>query len=440
MQFPRLERLLGAPLESITAEQLAEAALGPPLREGPDLEFKGALYADAQKRELAKDVAAMANAQGGVIILGVKEKDGAAVEAPGVQLSEAAERRMEQILAANVFPLAQCRIRRVSSSTTPNNGFYILAVPRSPLAPHAVSGDRDALCYPRRHERTTYYLSESEVADAYRSRFRDARDQLTRLDTVHQEGVARLEWPPDTGFWLTAALVPNALGDLSLTRQLLDETRAWFEGVAMATTMQGEMSYREHPDPRTRLRRLTLSSSVTRERPRPSSFYAELHTDGSGFLARLHISRKGPFAFEPLLLRWVESALHILAEHAQRTGAHGDAAVRMTPLATWREDGTFETPLVLVANDVFGGSEPVSHQSLDAPLLDARTVNLDDCLESGTRRLQATRLLLTDFFQSVGLPEVRAITADGALDLRFFEQDARERLKTWAERNAVSLV
>lgn len=82
--------MFGVPLGDLRSEHikaLATARAG----EAADLEFKGSLYSasDRDKQELCKDVAGMRNAVGGVIVLGVSEKDGVAVDCPGVPLSDA---------------------------------------------------------------------------------------------------------------------------------------------------------------------------------------------------------------------------------------------------------------------------------------------------------------------------------------------------------------
>ena len=72
MRSRRLESLFGAPLAGITAAHilgLVDAQVG----ESFDLDFKQSLYPQPDnKRDLAGDVAAMANTAGGVIVL----KDG----------------------------------------------------------------------------------------------------------------------------------------------------------------------------------------------------------------------------------------------------------------------------------------------------------------------------------------------------------------------------
>lgn len=99
--------------------------------------------------------------------------------------------------------------------TGEQQGFYLIAVGRSLLAPHGVMalGDNKQKTYwPVRAGATTRYLSEPELADFYRRRFRgeEARDQ--EVDRVWREGMARLIGKP---LWVyhsaEAVEIPGAL-------------------------------------------------------------------------------------------------------------------------------------------------------------------------------------------------------------------------------------
>src|SRR5437667_8962258 len=119
--------------------------------------------ADPEERDLAGELGSLANTIGGVIVLGIDEVDGAAVRLTPVALSEAEVLRMRQIVTSNVAPVPRFDIHRVPETSGASTGFYLVAVPRSPDAPHAVRVN-DALKYPRRDGARTRWLSESEVA------------------------------------------------------------------------------------------------------------------------------------------------------------------------------------------------------------------------------------------------------------------------------------
>ena len=95
----RLEAMFGDQLSDVTAGACA-GAVANAVQEDFDLDFKAQMYGngDAEKRDLAADVAAMANSAGGVIVLGVEENEHAqASAAPGIAISDEVERRILQV-------------------------------------------------------------------------------------------------------------------------------------------------------------------------------------------------------------------------------------------------------------------------------------------------------------------------------------------------------
>ena len=75
----------GAPLQELTEAHLQELAKRE-IQEGPRLDYKLALPANkGEKKELARDVAAFANAYGGYLIFGIREEEGVARELVGVE-------------------------------------------------------------------------------------------------------------------------------------------------------------------------------------------------------------------------------------------------------------------------------------------------------------------------------------------------------------------
>ena len=100
---------------------------------------------------------------------------------------------MRQVVAGIVSPLPNFDIIAVPALAEPDeeggssaprdgsgggHGFYLIAVPPSPTRPRAVHVN-EALRYPKRNGATTRYLSEPEVAAAYRDRPRVWNDRLT---------------------------------------------------------------------------------------------------------------------------------------------------------------------------------------------------------------------------------------------------------------------
>jgi hypothetical protein len=159
------------------------------LRESHTVEFKGDDYprTDGGRREMAKDIAALA-VDGGTLIIGVEEDNatGRAIDLTPVAIQGLAE-RIDQIVAYRIDPPLSVEIRDdLRDPDDPTRGLVIVDVPASPLAPHMVDGR-----YYIRDNRTVRVMSDAEVVRHHQLRASDADqvdDELTRA--VDAVGVA----------------------------------------------------------------------------------------------------------------------------------------------------------------------------------------------------------------------------------------------------------
>jgi Putative DNA-binding domain len=159
--------------------------------EGPRLEFKRDHYGrkDADKREFAADVTAMANAKGGYILIGVDEDQGNAVAATGVSTDNADElilavaQSLRSIIEPEIFGLG---IRWLPILN--NLGILLIHVPQSWSAPHAVTHENTCKFFLRdengKHPMSVQEIKRSfsfagEIESRVRS-FRSARLELLR--------------------------------------------------------------------------------------------------------------------------------------------------------------------------------------------------------------------------------------------------------------------
>lgn len=143
---------------------------------------------------------------------------------PGVGLAEADERWIRQIVGPEVVPMPVVDVFRVEDPARPGHGFVLIAVARSPLAPHAVLVN-EGLRYPRRNGATTRYLSEPEVAAAYRERLAAAGRQSDRAREIEADALGRLSTAEDQA-WVVTSLVPDLAGELALGQAALSAARA----------------------------------------------------------------------------------------------------------------------------------------------------------------------------------------------------------------------
>jgi hypothetical protein len=276
----RLTAVLGAPPSEV-GEQHLQALVENGVREDADLDFKQARYgnSDQERREFAGDIAAMANDRGGMIVIGIRDENDVAVEATPVELVDGEEGRLRQTAASNLAPYVPFEIRLVPTSDDPGRGYYLLIVTPGPLRPHAVRQDRN-LRYPRRDGTTTRWLSEAEVADMYRDRFRLATDQSERVAVVLEEGLGAVD--TSQGAFLAVGLVPTSPGFMSIDVARLQAAVQWASDFGRVHWWRG--FFHQTPSARAGARRIRVTTVFTTDRPttRP---YAELRADGSGFAA-----------------------------------------------------------------------------------------------------------------------------------------------------------
>lgn len=143
-------RLIGKPLSQITLEDL-RALVEDQVAESPILEYKETLpgTSDGDRKEFLADVSSFANASGGVIVYGIREKRDengkptglpeAIVGLTGTTSSES-EQRLGQMIRSGLDPALGGFLLRTLSREAGAGGFVlVLGVPASLLSPHAVA-------------------------------------------------------------------------------------------------------------------------------------------------------------------------------------------------------------------------------------------------------------------------------------------------------------
>ena len=123
----------------------------------------------------------MANAGGGLIVVGIKDANDAAAEITPVPLGSEVT-RLRQMVISRIEPYLSFFMHEVPIEGGPN-GCIILAIPPSSRRPFAVS-EGIRLGYFRRTGRNTVSLTEAEVAMMYQIRSRRLRDTRARHDLL----------------------------------------------------------------------------------------------------------------------------------------------------------------------------------------------------------------------------------------------------------------
>lgn len=164
--------------------------------EGLRLDFKLTTYgkSDSDKRELLKDVSALANSHGGHLVIGIEETEGVATNVAGIDIDVDAEiLRMEQILRNAIDPpISGIRMRSIPLAI--RRKVLLLRIPRSWNPPHRVTAQGANRFYIRHsagvHEPSVEELralfNQSATALEKARQFRDNRISVVTSGEGHR--------------------------------------------------------------------------------------------------------------------------------------------------------------------------------------------------------------------------------------------------------------
>ncbi|MGS2615156.1 AlbA family DNA-binding domain-containing protein [Micromonospora sp. LZ34] len=208
------------------AQAAADVASGE-VHEHQQFELKAENYGNGEsaKKELAKDVAALA-VDGGTLVIGVKEDKptGRAIALNPVELAGQVE-RIRQVCNARIDPPLGMTVTDVPNPVDQATGLLIIDVPPSPFAPHQVDGR-----YLGRADRTVYVLSDAEVFRLYRLREVTADAAASELERAWQKGQDR-NLGPST---LTVAITPAPVLQPEILRDQLARGLPWLDPVTQS--------------------------------------------------------------------------------------------------------------------------------------------------------------------------------------------------------------
>lgn len=188
MLFTSLHQYLGEAPGPLTETMLHEA-IAQGLPEAADLDWKARLPAEKglPASDLPKDLAAMANSGGGVLVFGVTEtaKRASGREDAG-ELDESYERTLRRAAYTAIRPpLTGLLIERIAES---NRRAVAIVVPDSPDAPHLVFSNQ-YFGAPIRNDSDTEWMNESALEAAYKARFTASASSEGELESMYQECV-----------------------------------------------------------------------------------------------------------------------------------------------------------------------------------------------------------------------------------------------------------
>lgn len=210
IRWSKLHALLGVGPGPVTYD-LISSAIAARLAEEDDLDWKAILPGkeEAQLEEYAKDVAAMANSIGGLIVFGVEEQRGTgqASAVQTVDVTEGAQRRLRALAATRIHPTVAGLDLIPLTSDDGATSVLVLVVLRSPDAPHMI-GQGARIGVPYRSGPETVWMRERDIERAYADRFRRRDDEHIRLNSMRDDISDQLDF--DKGAWLIAIARPRS--------------------------------------------------------------------------------------------------------------------------------------------------------------------------------------------------------------------------------------
>jgi hypothetical protein len=135
--------------------------------ESINLEFKssGALNSEPKfKKEIAKDISAFANSDGGIIIYGIDEVDHKANSLSFIDGSVITKEWIEQVIISNIQrKIPDLHIFPIRWDNRMGKTIYLIKIPKSLNAPHMTTDRR----YFKRYNFESVYMEEYEVRQLY---------------------------------------------------------------------------------------------------------------------------------------------------------------------------------------------------------------------------------------------------------------------------------
>lgn len=161
-----------------TTQEIEEAVHAGTLAEGPQFDAKAQL--PSKNEELAKDVAAM-TVDGGTLLYGVGEdSNGHLTVLSPIDLKGTPE-KIDQVVQTSIAPAPSVIVRVYPTAGDPSQGYVVVHVPPSPLAPHQLTVGGDGRFYGR-GATGNRRLTEGEIARLYERRQRWDRDRDALLE------------------------------------------------------------------------------------------------------------------------------------------------------------------------------------------------------------------------------------------------------------------
>lgn len=285
VSFTALHRSLGLAPSALT-DEILDAAITAGVVETDDLDWKSELppAKGLPQTDFPKDIAAMANSGGGMIVYGVEEDQKAATGRKDTgDLSEVHQRAIHSAaITAITPPVFGLEIHQLGS----NPRAVAVIVPASVDGPHLIYRG-EYFGAPIRNNADTVWMKEGQIEATYRARFDEQRRSNEAIDSLYAEATSGRDTVNRA--WLIAVAHPRIPG--TLVRPTREEAQAIFgqaEKIALSYSNRKGM----HPlgnidrvNPRPGLRRWVAPNNATVDSSRWREAWVSVDHDGSVTLA-----------------------------------------------------------------------------------------------------------------------------------------------------------
>ncbi|MBB1254639.1 ATP-binding protein [Streptomyces sp. OF3] len=285
MNFTALHRALGVGPGPLT-DELLDSAVAAGVRETGDLDWKASLPPSKglPQTDFPKDVAAMANSGGGLIVFGVREEQKAATERVDVgEIDESRERSLCAVAISAISPpVFGVKVHCLGQA---DKRAVVVEVPASTDTPHLIYRN-EYFGAPVRNDSDTVWMKERQIEALYRARFEQRRHTAEALDALFADASAGRD--SHTRAWLIGVAHPR----IPRFRERLSAEDA--EGVFSESKRLagGYAPGGIHPlgsvdrlNPRPGLRRWVAVNTALHERSKWKESWASIHHDGAVTLA-----------------------------------------------------------------------------------------------------------------------------------------------------------
>jgi Putative DNA-binding domain len=376
IMWSRIHAELGLSPGPLTHDMVARA-VAQHLRENDDLDWKQDLAwkkkdlppdeKEKKKREFAKDVAAMANTRGGLIVFGVSEQNEEAVDLPGVLNDERERQNIRSLAWQRVRPLIDGLVIEPLNDEAGGQGLIVVSVPSSPDSPHIV-GEKNEMGVPYRDGSDTRWMTEGQLERAYRDRFARRADDRAALSGLIDSLIPEIDL--QSGIWVGVSARPIAPLPPTLDRPQANQATSTMNDMLrlsaeiLGNPVGGLRMLRELPNdavlnPRNGLRRWVIRSNRYSTDPHEQVDWAvvELHHDGCVALAvglGNMVNDRGSSELDPNVRRVpyrfvdvaIADAVALIVSHVRSLGGAGPILIRAELL----RDGHDTSPMIAVDN------------------------------------------------------------------------------------------